>query len=186
MLYDDNLLFQKVQSYCKSREVQVERQDSLGHGSDGAVWKTSVPSAVKAIYRKPNFEVELECYRRLQKAGVSKIHCFNIPILEDFDRDLQIIEMSFVRPPFFLDFGKVSVDTNRKDYQDPQFLANAMQGWREDFGARWKDVAAVIYQLREKYGILYLDPRHGNVNFGHDDDTDDWMDEPGLDYSTYE
>jgi hypothetical protein len=84
-------------------------------------------------------------------------------------------------------FWKATVDIDRKDYQDPLFLANAMQGWREYFGERWKDVAAVIYQLREKHGILYLDPRHGNVNFGDDDDdSDDWMDEPGLDYSTYE
>lgn len=95
--------------------------------------------------------------------------------------------MSFVQPPYFLDFGKATVDVNRNDYQDPQFLANAMQGWREYFGERWKDVAAVVHHLRNKHGILYLDPRLGNINFGDDDDdSDDWMDEPGLDYSTYE
>lgn len=187
MIYDDNVLFENALSYCKPRRVEIKRQDSLGHGTDGAVWKTSVPSAVKAFYKQANFEIEFECYRRLKEAGVNKIHGFNIPVLEGVDRLLRVIEISFVQPPYFLDFGKAIVDASRREYQDPQFLAKAMHGWREDFGERWQEVAAVIHQLRDKHGILYLDPRHGNINFGHsEEDNDDWQAEPGLDYSEYE
>lgn len=187
MQYDDNQMFERVAAYCKAREKRVHRQDSLGHGSDGAVWKTNEPSAVKAIYKRPTFATELECYRRLQAKNVRKIAIFNIPYLEGFDEDLMVIEISFVRPPFFLDFGKASLDDRRPEYRDRQFLANARHVWREDFKERWAEVESVISHLRANYGILYLDPRHGNVNFGDDeDDDDDWETEPELDYSSYE
>jgi hypothetical protein len=76
MVYDDNLLFANAITYCEDKGLSMRRQDSLGHGSDGAVWKTSAPSAVKAIYKRNTFEIELECYRRLKAKGVRRISHF--------------------------------------------------------------------------------------------------------------
>ncbi len=107
-------------------------------------------------------------------------------MLEGFDDTLRVIEITFVRSPYFLDFGKATTDDRRKEYRDPQFLAKAIHSWQQDFGAKWKEVAAVIHYLKDKHEILYLDPRRGNVNFGDADDDDDWLAEPGIDYSEYE
>jgi len=185
MMYNDNQLFQNAYNYAKNRNLKVQRQELLGHGSDGAVWKSSVPSAIKALYRKKNFEAELECYRRLKAQNIRTIHGLNIPVLEGWDTGLQVIEITFVRPPYFLDFGKVHIDHAPDGYYDSQFYSNALAGWRDLFGDRWKDVAAVLGVLKSKFGIYYMDPRPGNINFG-DEDGDDWMAEPGIDYRDYE
>lgn len=79
----------------------------LGYGSDGSVWTTSRHTAVKALYFQKNFDHELECYLRLKQANVRSIGLFDIPILEDFDKKLMVLEMSIVQPPYLLDFGKV-------------------------------------------------------------------------------
>lgn len=110
MLFDDNQLFKNVREFAKSKGRNVLRQDRLGHGSDGSVWKTSVPSAIEAFYREETYCVELECYRRLRQASTIKINGLNVPQLEDFDDTLKVIEITFVTPPFFLDFGKVRLD----------------------------------------------------------------------------
>lgn len=153
MLVDDNVLFQNATEYAKSIRRQVLRQDRLGHGSDGSVWKTSVPSAVKAFYRQENYEVELECYNRLKANGVEKINGLNVPVLEGFSHALKVIEITFVQPPFFLDFGKVRLDRPPSDFYDKQKLANAQSTWRDLFGPRWPDVNAVLYILRKSFGI---------------------------------
>lgn len=187
MIYDDKELLKNATAYCDSKSTELLSQDRLGYGSDGTVWKTSVPSAVKALYRRKNYEVEVECYRRLKQAGIDKINGLNVLVLEGFDDQLRVIEITFVQPPFFLDFGKVILDRPPADFYDAQKMANAHQEWRSLFGSRWKDVNLVLYQLRDRFGIHYLDPRPGNINFGDDnDDDDDWLDEPSIDYSEYE
>lgn len=187
MLFDDKKLLENATEYCNSRGKLLLSQDRLGYGSDGTVWKTSVPSAVKALYRQKNYQVELECYRRLQKANIKKINSLNIPVLEGYDDNLWVIEMTFVQPPFFLDFGKVRLDRPPSDFYDAQKLANAKQEWRALFGSRWKEVNLILFQLSNRFGIHYLDPRPGNINFGDDDDDDDaWQSEPGIDYSEYD
>ena len=77
-----------------------------------------------------------------------------------------IIEMEVVSPPFILDFGKVWLD-RRPDYPEDSWAERERQG-EEDFGARWQDVKAVLSVL-ESYGIYYVDPNLGNINFGDDD-----------------
>lgn len=184
MVFDDNQLFGNVREYCKSKNIRVLRQDSLGHGSDGAVWRTGVPTAVKAIYKERNYQTERECYRRL--AGVNIINGLHVPILEGFNDKLKVIEISIVQPPYLLDFGKAWLDRPPIDFYDPQLISNSMQGWRELFGKHWPQVSTTLYLLRSKFGIYYTDPRPGNINFGDDDDDGDWEAEPGVDYSSYE
>lgn len=140
----------------------------LGYGSDGSVWRSSVPTAVKALIREKNYRDEVECYRRLKVAGVSRIGTFNVLVLEGYDDELLVIEMTIVQPPYLLDFGKVYLDRPPVDLYDEQLMENAMAEWRERFGEQWEEVNAAMYWLRQ-YGIYYFDPRPGNIWFGDND-----------------
>ena len=62
-----------------------------------------------------------------------------------------------------LDFAKAHID------RKPDFSEEVMNDWEsegiENFGDRWSDVKAVVYELR-KFGIYYYDAKPGNINFG--------------------
>jgi len=117
------------------------RQPLLGHGSDGAVWRTSRNAALKILEKQKNYDNELECYRRFQRADIVDIGGYSVPRLEDHDDDLRAIEMSIVDPPYLLDFGKVRLDVAPPYYRDKQLWSNTLAEWRRLFGKDWKDVA---------------------------------------------
>ncbi len=77
-----------------------------------------------------------------------------------------IVEMRLVTPPYLLDFGKAYLDSA------PEYPSDAMSEWEqqgaENFGARWNDVRAAIWALKQ-YGIYYFDAKPGNINFGDPD-----------------
>jgi hypothetical protein len=168
MINNDELPL-RAEEYANCRGIRILRQDFLGHGSDGAVWSTDKQSAVKAVERSQSYAVELESYRRLKRAGITKIGKFNVPILEGCDDRLQIIEMSIVQPPYLLDFGKVYLDTPPQYWNDPQFHANRHEDGRENFGnQKWKEVLSALSNLI-RYGIYNVDPRPANFCFGDED-----------------
>lgn len=144
-------------------------KDSLGYGSDGTVWKTSRHTAIKALYDERRFGLELECYLRLKEADIHHIGLFDVPFLEDFERELLVLEISIVQPPYLLDFGKVYLDFPPTHLYDEQLLANAHEEWVERFGKRWSKVHHAMKML-EQLGIYYYDPRPGNISFGDEDD----------------
>jgi hypothetical protein len=162
----------RAERYCDSRGIALNKQQMLGHGSDGAVWTTSRKSAVKAIYRLESYRCEVESYRRLKADKIAKIHLFHVPVLVDFDDTLMVIEMSIVQPPFLLDFGKVYIDSFPQDWSDSQYQRNRHTDGREKFGKRWDDVRRAMARL-QGLGICNIDPRPSNVNFGDEDDDDD-------------
>jgi len=169
---DDASLFQRACLFAESKAISIESKDRLGHGSDGSVWKSSVPTAVKALYAQKNYLQELECYTRLKDARVQQMNGFFVPVLEGFDDSLMVIEISIVKPPYLLDFGKVYIDEPPPYYDDAQLMANAHAEWRGWFGKNWIRVAGVL-RLLQKYGIYYMDPRPSNICTGDEDDEDD-------------
>lgn len=173
---------------AKSRRRNILRQDSPGDGTDGHVWKTSIHSAIKAFYRQENFNCELQCYKRLRQHGVNEIFGLNVPVLEDYDAELRVIEMTFVQAPYLLDFGKATVDAPPSHLLDPRDARRFEAEWRSEFGSRFPEVNAVLYVLQSKYGIYYLDPKPANIKLDAegDEDDDDWMKEPPIDYSSYD
>jgi hypothetical protein len=186
MLSDDQL-FERAVEYCKSRNIRILRQDCLGYGSDGTVWRSSLPTAVKVLHRPEVFAIELECYERLKRAGVNKINGLNVPMLEGSSQALQVIEIQLVKPPYLLDFGKARIDGDLRRMYDRQLMNNAKHEWRERFPKRWQQVAGVLAVLRKQFGIHYLDPKLGNISFGdEDDDDEDWDKEPTINYDDYE
>ena len=97
----------------------------LGVGTDGAVWYTTRFTALKAFYKERNFELELECYHRLHAAELQKVGGFWVPQLIGHDAHLLVIEMSIVKPPYVLDFGKVYLD------RQPDFSPEVLRDWRD-------------------------------------------------------
>lgn len=187
MILDNQEALARLKLYANRRGIRVFEQVPLGHGSDGAVWKTNVWSAVKAFFHKPTFVKERECYRRLQAAGARTVNGFNVPIIEGVDNDLLVIEMTIVAPPFLLDFGKASLDAPPVYADDPKRMAEIEMQWRDLFGTNWNQVLGALFELRHRYGIYYLDPRPGNINCGVNvDDSEDWLGEPKIDYDQYE
>ncbi|MEX2092033.1 MAG: hypothetical protein WD971_05115 [Pirellulales bacterium] len=166
---DDSQLLSRAEEYADSKGIRLIGKDMLGYGSDGSVWHSSRRTAVKALYHQKNFDNELECYRRLKAASVRHIGMFDVPFLEDFDKDRRILEISIVQPPYLLDFGKVYLDHAPTHLYDEQMMENANAEWHERFGKRWSKVLHAM-KLLEQHGIYYYDPRPGNVCFGDEDD----------------
>ena len=187
MISDEERIFQNACNYGKRRNKEIMRQGSPGHGMEGRVWKTTSHSVLKAFYRHESYKTELSCYERLLEHKVNSIHNLEVPVLEGFEHSLQVIEITFVQPPYLLDFGKATLDDPPEYLRDPQDLHRFQSQWKAEFGNRWPDVNALLYTLETKYGIFYLDPRPQNICFNDpEDDMDDWMKEPPIDYSEYE
>jgi hypothetical protein len=99
-------LYRRATLYANHVQIAIDAAPFDG-GQDGSVCYTNRESVIKVFERSESFEKELECYLRLKDAGVSnKIREFNVPALVGYGRELSIIEMGVVFPPYILDFGK--------------------------------------------------------------------------------
>lgn len=163
-MIDDSLLFKNACQYADLIGTRLRREAKLGHGTDGAVWATTRKTAIKALGWQPTYQREVAAYERLAERQLTKLHGLNIPELFGYDDELLTIEMTIVRPPFLLDFGKAYVDRQPPYWDDPQLVANAHEEWESLFDERWPDVAALLGAM-ELLGIYYVDPRPGNIVF---------------------
>jgi hypothetical protein len=159
----DPSLQQRAEDYARLCGISLELQRPLGAGTDGAVWASNEDTAVKAFRRLHSFNQELTCYRRFASARVSEIDGFAVPKLVRWDDDRWIIEIGIVRPPFIIDFAKVSID------QPPDFSAEVLEDEEQQgsdlFEHRWPQVQSLLAILRYRFGIEYLDPKPGNIMF---------------------
>lgn len=159
-MFDSAFLYAQAQRYAGSKETKLVV--SLGAGTDGVVFRSDRKTAVKALAERYNYELEVECYRRLNVNGITKIHEFNVPCLIDYSDDLQVIEMDIVTPPYVLDFGKVYLDI------PPHHTGEVWQDWEDQgqlrYDDRWPKVKSLLRAL-ERFGIYYQDPKPGNIMF---------------------
>ena len=156
------LLYKLASEYSSSRGMLLD--ELLGDGTDGAVWSTDRNTVVKAVQRQTNYRMELACYQRLREYDVASVLQFAIPRLIDSDDQRQIIEMTWVSPPFLLDFGKAYLD-NPPDFS-AEVNADELEKQRENWGDQFHIVSAAIGFLRHNYGIHYGDPNKNNIKFG--------------------
>jgi hypothetical protein len=138
-------------------------QALLGYGIDGTVWSTNGETAIKVFERHNNYSRELACYERLFETGTSYLGEFSVPSLIDHDTELLAIEISIVRPPYLLDFGKAYLD------QPPDFSSEVIADWEVEKSAlfepeQWATVKSLIGQLRA-LGIYYFDAKPANIAF---------------------
>lgn len=134
----------------------------MGFGKDGSVWLATNANAVKLYEQYGAFERERDVYRRLAAHGVTDILGSAVPQVVEVEPTLGVIEMSFVRPPFVLDFATAELDHRT------EFPEDVMQEWwerkRRDFGVHWGQTVAIIRAL-EKFGIYMTDIHPGNIRF---------------------
>lgn len=124
------------------------------------MWQTSRLTAIKAFHKEKNFELELDCYVRLKVAGLQSVCGFWVPQLIGHDRNLIVIEMSLVKPPYVLDFGKVHLD------RQPDFSPEVLRDWREQQQELWGEHFPTVQKILRKLqslGIFYADPKPGNI-----------------------
>lgn len=180
----DSELLLRAEAYAKNNGRRIVRKARLGGGTDGEVWRSTRPSAIKVVLNLKNYQDELESYQRLKKADIHRLCGFDIPKLVGWDDSLQVIEMSIVQPPYLLDFGKVYFDAPPTHVYDRERMKVGEAEGKANFGPNWPVVSQVLYALQEKVGIWYVDPKPANIDCGIDDP--DWGKEPELDYSQYE
>jgi hypothetical protein len=148
--------------YADARHIR--RDCKLGGGKDGTVFQTSAATAIKVFHRPETFNRERECYVRLTEMSVRTILGHAVPQMLDSDEHLMVIEMTIVEPPFILDFASAYVD------YPPDFSDEVIENWefkkQYQFGPRLSDVLILLEMLKETYGIYFLDPSPGNIQFG--------------------
>jgi hypothetical protein len=155
---------ERAKTYANSRRISLQLEAPIGYGMDGSIWHTSRQSVVKTFEREKNYQDEVECYRRFATRQILTIAGFVIPDLIDCDDELLALEMSIVRPPFLLDFGKVYLDAPPPYWNDSEIMGHWHDEGRENFGKRWSKVLSVI-RILEGFGIYYVDPKPGNIMF---------------------
>jgi hypothetical protein len=157
-------------AYAERRQIELILDPPLGGGIDGQVWSTTDDRAVKVFLREYNYIQERDCYQRLQRYSVTKIHRFTVPKLIFWDDEFLVVEIHVVSPPFILDFGKAYLD-HPPDF-DEQRMAEDEEFRRELFEDRWPEVKSALAAL-EQYGIFYVDAKPGNIMFGDENTAKD-------------
>src|SRR5688572_2829716 len=98
--------------------------EELGWGIDGELFHLPEShTVVKVLATAEKFQRELAVYKRLKRRRVSVIQGFTIPQLLGFNARLNALRMSFVRPPFLLDFVQTKLD------QPPDFPEGLDEWW---------------------------------------------------------
>lgn len=136
----------------------------LGNGTDGIVWRTKQRTAIKAFYLEKNYSNELECYYRLKESKITEINGLAVPMLEGFNDELMIVEMSIVQRPYLLDFGKVYID----EFPPYQHDSDLLSQWHEELRELFENDVGAVYAILDKLkelGIYYVDPKPANIRF---------------------
>lgn len=150
-------------AYLRGRSDIV---DDLGSGTDGWVFSLKPYSVIKVHENRRRFYNELHAYQRLQADQVIEINGLSVPQLQGADEELLLVEMSYVQPPYLIDFGKCTIDT-RPDFTD-EALEMADAEVRDRFGPRADDAFHARDVLWRRHGIYYYDISRYNIDFGDD------------------
>jgi hypothetical protein len=155
-------LLTRAQQYAELSKITLDWESPLGHGTDGAVWRSNLDTAVKVLQRERGYYNERDAYLRLEEFGFTEqIAGFWIPKLVGYCDELWTIEMDFItKAPYILDFAKVRID------RPPDFSEEILQDLNEKgqtlFQHHWPKVKSLMASL-ESIGIYYLDPQLDNI-----------------------
>ena len=162
-------LDERIDGYLRASGGKLIEQ--IGFGIHGSVFlvennRNPFPVAVKFLLEEAPFERECRVYARLGEARVTELMGFQIPRLLARHDQWLAIEMTVVHRPFILDFAGAYLDW------PPQFSPEVWAEWeaerRDQFGARWSLVQAVLNELRDEFGIYVLDIHPSNIAFPPD------------------
>ena len=160
-----DISIKNARAYAARYELHLGER--LGFGIHGSVHVVEHKikgdkSAIKS-HRTPEFYLrERAAYDRLSRASVTEVLGFHVPQFIRADDELQVVEMTIVTRPFVLDFAGAYVGA------PPEFSEDVWAEWeaekREQFGARWTTVRAVMKAF-EGWRIYLLDVSPTNIAF---------------------
>jgi hypothetical protein len=150
----------RLEAYCELFGTRVRRR--LGFGKDGSVWLTTSATALKVFDSRRGYVRETAVYDRLTLHGVTEINGSAVPRLIAREDSLGVIEMSFVNPPFVLDFASAELDAATEFPEE--VLAEWWTRKREEFGACWGRAVGILRSL-QRIGIFMMDVHPGNIRF---------------------
>lgn len=152
----------RLDSYCESRNKELEETDPKWWGWEAFLWRTTDYQIIKVHRNRLEFTNELIVYQKLMAKPVKQIQGFQVPRLIDYDDSLWVLELSFVRPPYVLDFGRATLGSAPPGF-DPE-SADWISEKRRLYGDRWPEVALLLDALR-LMGIYFTDVHKGNICF---------------------
>jgi hypothetical protein len=156
----------KVGSYA-ARSDRVIVDDDLGAGIDGIVvlLESDVQpgfSVLKMHFERGAYLRERDAYLHLRDHQWRSVCGCEIPSLLAWDDAELALEMSFVKPPFVLDFAQAFL------FWPPEFPDDVWEAtyekWREQFGADWGKASAILDAF-EAIDVYMLDPNPHNFRF---------------------
>lgn len=156
MVVIPNEIEERRDAYCQQQRISTA--ELIGFGVDGFVWQTNRVSVIKIFRTVAPYRQELEVYLRLKDLRLRKLQGFDIPWLIGQDDTHWILELSFVSPPFVLDFAAASIGRSSGGDASPDWIAEK----RRLFGTDWPDVQRLLDALR-LYGIHFPDVHKGNI-----------------------
>jgi len=139
-------------------------------GREADVYVTDRATVVKLFHHEPPFLRELEVYQDLLAKNIVSVNEFAVPVLIRWDDELRAIEMTIVRPPYFLDFAGAKTD---EEYQllvlhDDEWEDQCVERVKENFDDRWPDVVAAADAFARATGWVLMDLHRGNLKFADD------------------
>lgn len=117
---------------------------------------------LKVFRHQSDFQKELAVYQRLKSHQIDQLQGFFIPLLLHYDEKLFALELSYVRPPFILDFAGATLGHPPPgfDPEDPTWITEK----KRLFGSHWPEVVRLLDALRH-IGIHYADVHEQNIRF---------------------
>ena len=121
-------------------------------------------SALKVHSRYEAYIRERNVYKRLLEHNIREVRDLTVPQLRNYDDTLLTIEMTFVKPPFILDFGGAYLDGDPEHAQVQDYGAREAKG-QEEFEERWGEVNSIRAEFEYRFGIHIVDINPGNIRF---------------------
>jgi hypothetical protein len=161
-------LDERIKNYAKANRLKFNLKEKVGYGNDGEVWATSRSTVIKVFYRDESYRREKACFLRLLAHEIKDLDGLSVPQIVQFDDNLLIVEMTFVNPPYILDFGKAYLD-GQSPYDKEQ-----LDEWRARLRNSFPkaDLPRVHRILRSlsSLGIGYYDARPWNIRLRSDEE----------------
>ncbi len=130
-------------AFCQQRGIGIA--ELRGYGIDGFVWQTSEDNILKVFRYESEFQNEVVVYQRLQSHQLDMLQGFQIPALIHYDKNLFVLELSYVKPPYILDFAAATLDQPSPGFgaEDPTWISEKQRL----FGSHWPEVVRLLDAL---------------------------------------
>ena len=150
-------IVQRRDAYCEVNSTTIGTGPA-GIGLEAIVWPTERDSVIKVHRLFTTFDAEVLVYRRLAETNTHRLKGFTLPRMLHYDEDLLIVELSFVRPPYILDFGAARVSPRPPDFDLDRIEAE----FARQHGRDWPDIRRLLEALMQ-LGIYYSDAHDQNI-----------------------